>query len=340
VSAEIERPVTAPAGEQTFRLWSAPVYDDLEAASGWTVGAAGDDATTGIWVRAEPAGSGALYREAAPASYPAPLPRRRPLDPTHEGHETDGAVPGDVQPEFDRTPSPGQYCFVTGQGVFPGNIGEADVDEGITTLTSPVFDASGMADPTFAYWRWFYSSGLEDDFLIVLLSNDGGAGWAAADTVYGLQNHWEEAVIRVGDVLPATSQMRLRFVAGDESPGSVVEAAIDDLILYDAPQAQAGTPPPASPSIPLAMRLVSANPSRGDARFTLTAPAGRDIVVQVVDVRGRLVRTLHEGAAGAGLTTLVWDGRDAAGRPAASGLYLAVARAGDARAAARFLRVR
>jgi len=59
-----------------------------------------------------------------------------------------------------------------------------------------------------------------------------------------------------------------------------------------------------------------------------------------VDVGGRRVRTLARGALAAGAHRLEWDGRDAAGRPVAAGVYFVRAEAGDARATRRFVRVR
>ena len=48
--------------------------------------------------------------------------------------------------------------------------------------------------------------------------------------------------------------------------------------------------------------------------------------VQVFDVRGRLVRSLHEGPLEAGPHDLAWDGRDDRGAALASGVYLVRAR--------------
>ena len=52
--------------------------EDLEADTGWVVGAPGDNAVTGVWERIDPNGTAA-------------------------------------QPEDDHTPAPGTMCFVTGQ---------------------------------------------------------------------------------------------------------------------------------------------------------------------------------------------------------------------------------
>ena len=46
------------------------------------------------------------------------------------------------------------------------------------------------------------------------------------------------------------------------------------------------------------------------------------VTLTVFDMLGRRVAVLFDGAATAGTFEAVWDGRDAAGRQVASGLYL------------------
>lgn len=71
---------------------------------------------------------------------------------------------------------------------------------------------------------------------------------------------------------------------------------------------------------------------RTEVRFSL-AVAGR-AVLDVVDLRGRLVARLLDGELEAGEHRAAWDGRDAAGGRAASGTYLARLKAGGAASAA------
>jgi endoglucanase len=73
---------------------------------------------------------------------------------------------------------------------------------------------------------------------------------------------------------------------------------------------------------PLSVESMLPNPSSGAFRmpFRLSAPAS--VQADVFDVAGRRVRCLDGGRFPAGRSVLVWDGCDAAGRPAASGLYL------------------
>ncbi len=71
---------------------------------------------------------------------------------------------------------------------------------------------------------------------------------------------------------------------------------------------------------------VAPNPSLGatELSFSLSANAASSPVrLAVVDVSGRLVRTLVDGRIEAGRHQLSWDGTDAAGRPVPSGIYFA-----------------
>jgi hypothetical protein len=68
---------------------------------------------------------------------------------------------------------------------------------------------------------------------------------------------------------------------------------------------------------------VAAEPTRSTFAVALANPSGRAerARVTVHDLAGRLVATLFDGPAASGLTTLTWDGRNRAGRAAASGVY-------------------
>lgn len=66
------------------------------------------------------------------------------------------------------------------------------------------------------------------------------------------------------------------------------------------------------------------NPFSSTARIELVVPAGRDpepLSLGIFDLSGRLVRTVLEGTVSSGLSTVVWDGRDAGGAPVAPGAY-------------------
>lgn len=82
------------------------------------------------------------------------------------------------------------------------------------------------------------------------------------------------------------------------------------------------------------------NPVHGQVALSLRLPAAANAKVGVYDAAGRLVRTLFDGAAGAGEMRLQWDARDAFGRAAPPGLYFVRAGAGRERALLRLAVVR
>jgi choice-of-anchor B domain-containing protein len=387
-----------------YSLPPAPVWDPLEVAGSWTVGAAGDNATGGVWTRVTPVGTGPR-----PPSMPPPAPMSafgrgsRPMpglpsvfsqygggsrvkpgskfgrmnpqfrellaeitfaegdgasvlsgrhdrgaSPMHD-EEAPAAFPN-MAPYSDHTPTTGTMCYVTGQGSDTANVEQADVDGGITSLTTPAIDLTGMSEPTIGYWRWFTSfhpigtssghNGADpSDYLAVLISNDNGANWTVVDTTRGLEGHWTEETIRVEDYVTPTALVKLRFVAGDTGSATTCEAGIDDLVAYDATTALVSAPEPAG-TTRLAFRAPWPNPASGDVRFVLELPDAGEASVEVLDLAGRRVRTIHRGEASAGPLMLTWDGRDASGREVPAGLYFARATAGSERALTRFVRAR
>ena len=170
------------------------LLDDFEGAPSWTGGDPGDTATTGMWERGDPNGSLA-------------------------------------QPEDDRTPA-GSICWFTGQAAPGAPVGTNDIDDGFTTLTSPLYDLSGVAEARISYWRWFSNNvGVADDTLRVEITNSNGAAWTPVETVgpSSQSTGWKQHSFLVSDILPPTANVRLRFIAEDVGAPSIVEAAIDDL---------------------------------------------------------------------------------------------------------------
>lgn len=174
--------------------------DDFEAATtGWTVGATGDAATTGIWARVDPLGTTA-------------------------------------QPEDDHTPSPGVKAWITGQGT-GGAVGEADVDGGSTTLVSPAYDCTGLTEAYVSYSRWYSNntgSGANADSMPVEISADNGATWIQLENVAENAGVWVDKTFRINNYVTPSEQVRLRFRAQDLGTGSIVEAGVDDVRIYGA----------------------------------------------------------------------------------------------------------
>ncbi len=282
-------PAGAPATLHAFYV--ATVVDELEAASGWIVGAPGDNATTGIWVRVDPNGTAA-------------------------------------QPEDDYTAAPGVQCFVTGQGTPGGAVGEADVDGGTTSLLTPVLDLSQYTQMCkIAYVRWYSNNqggAPNADNWVVDISNDGGTTWTSVENVNppnNLQNVWISVLVDVVALFGTPNQVQLRFRASDLATGSVVEAAVDDLVILARGGTAAIDEPAASAPVRFAVGPNQPNPFNPQTTITYSLPSRGEVTVTVFDVSGRLVRTLFQGVESAGAKTISWNGVDDAGQSVASGVY-------------------
>jgi len=108
------------------------------------------------------------------------------------------------------------------------------------------------------------------------------------------------------------------------------------LLAELAPPATAVEPGPAA-----ALRLAAApNPFNPRTELSFSAPRADGVVLEVIDLRGRRVRTLVDGAVPPGPRTARWDGADDAGRPVAAGVYFARLAQGGSAITTRLVLVR
>jgi hypothetical protein len=89
-------------------------------------------------------------------------------------------------------------------------------------------------------------------------------------------------------------------------------------LMYQAAGVDDGDAPGASA---IALSQSAPNPAARSATIRFALPAAADVRLSVYDAAGRLVRVLAEGLFAPGEHEVSWDGRDAAGRPVASGVY-------------------
>lgn len=175
-------------------------YDDFSLDFGWTV----NGSSLNAWERGEPYGT--FSNTGAP-----------------------------VNPEFDVTGDCSDKCFVTDNGV--GSYSSNDVDNGNTILTSPVFDATIYLDPSVEYYRWFTNFGgssTPNDSMQVKLSNG-----TTTVTIENIDNTngspvWTQSSFLISAYIQPTSNMQLIVEIADNSPGHIVEGAIDQFQLTGA----------------------------------------------------------------------------------------------------------
>jgi len=139
------------------------------------------------------------------------------------GTPVGGGDRGDPPSDFDGSGN----CYLT------DNVdGNSDVDGGTTVLTSPALDASADA-PVLSYALWFSNNiGEVDDTMVVEISNNNGGSWSTLDTLGpgdpAAGGGWNLYEFELDQVFTnPSSQVRVRFLAGDTGTPSVVEAAVD-----------------------------------------------------------------------------------------------------------------
>jgi hypothetical protein len=71
----------------------------------------------------------------------------------------------------------------------------------------------------------------------------------------------------------------------------------------------------------LALSAPAPNPARGPSTIRFALPQAGEVRLEVLDLQGRRVRSLVEGARAAGPHRAGWDGSDESGRRAAAGVY-------------------
>ena len=270
-------------------------FEPFEVAGAFTVGDAGDAATSGVWERVIPIGT--------------------------------IAAPG-----ADFTSAPGQYAYVTQNGLVGGADGAADVDGGKTTLLSPVYDLAPGGPYTSAvvrYQRWYsnHLGSAVDDTWRVDVSNDGGASWTPVENTTASLNNWVPVSVDLIATFGTPSQVRLRWIADDAGLGSLVEAAVDEFEIIAVPAPNVAVEGGSVSRLQLG--AARPNPSRGAVAMALTLPSAVRVSAVVRDVAGRTVRTLISDAAwSAGAHTIEWDGRGESGESLRAGVYFVQVRAG------------
>ena len=189
-------PQSAPDSTYQAQAFDITVYfhDDFESDQGWTVEDS-YDLTDGSWDRGIP------------------------ID------DNRGDPPADAD-------GSGQ-CYVT------GNSDDEDIDGGTTTLYSPIMDASDP-EAMISYHRWYsnnYGADPYNDTFLIDVSDDGGATWHTLEKVGpdgpeagGGWYHKEFVIADIPNIVNS-DQFMIRFAASDLQSGSVVEAAVDGVMI-------------------------------------------------------------------------------------------------------------
>ena len=201
-------------GEIAFPVGFQDLFvDDFEGAdTGWVVNPDGTDtASTGGWAQVQPVGVDGGYVGVNVQTQPA-------------------------------TAQSGQIAWITGPK--GGDLGEDDIDEGTTSLISPLIDLTGVADPMVSFHSWRigldfndpsgYVVAEDNDTLTTEISGDSGETWVLVDEDISNEQLWVQKTVRVLDHLDeAPTGLMVRFTARDVPPQSLSEAGIDSFQVYE-----------------------------------------------------------------------------------------------------------
>ena len=135
---------------------------------------------------------------------------------------------------------------------------------------------------------------------------------------------YAQRVIHLNDTFAAGDVILLRWRLFADSSVTAWGWAVDDIVITSTGSTPVG-------DVPAVAGLGQNYPNPFNPSTTISFELPRDgrARLQVYDARGGLVRTLIDGQRPAGPQSVVWDGRDGAGRAMASGVYLYRLSAGD-----------
>lgn len=241
----------------------------------WTIGLPSDNNTTGDWLAAIPLGS----------------------------YQTPGDPSTICQTDEDHTVAPGEICFVTGNASSTSDgLGTNDVDGGVTTLQSPTFDLTQNQNPTFTYWRWYTNSPASGanpnaDWWQVSISDDNGATWVPIENNMIGEIGWRRHAFRVSDYVSLTNQVMLQFQASDSirpgqnlDGGSLVEAALDDITLWDDEDFWSIEDLPS-----ISEMSIFPNPAKDDVNLSFKLEEAEEVSYFIYSAGGRMVASVKLG---------------------------------------------
>lgn len=197
-----------------------------------------------------------------------------------------------------------------------------------------------VTTPSFGSEVWSYDAGsfalLHDGADPLLPSPDFFGALAVTEDGRLVVPDFSADLLLVED--PSSPGSPHAYLVGD---GPISTAIVDGPVAQPVPEGAGGLSvvDNAAPERGVRFAAVAPNPSRGPVDLAVRAPAGAEVSLTILDVRGRRVRELGTAAA-SGRAAFTWDGADARGAPAGPGVYFARAESAAGVAVTRVLRIR
>jgi hypothetical protein len=143
--------------------------------------------------------------------------------------------------------------------------------------------------------------------------------------IFSGESDWHEVHFDLG-AFAGAAQIRFRFLS-DSSYG--LDGWYIDDVMLDGFELEYAAADQAPQSRRVLLCPIDPNPFARTAVLRYQLPDATDVLLQVLDPSGRVVRTLVGGRQRAGVHEVSWDGRDGQARTLSSGLYFVHLTAGE-----------
>ena len=137
-----------------------------------------------------------------------------------------------------------------------------------------------------SYWRWLVNDHESNVGWIVEVSDNGGLTWTDIESTNTQDIQWRRNVIRVEDHIEVNNQFRIQFIAADpifEGSGALVEAAVDDIFVWDAVESSVSV---SELDNPYGVQLF---PNPMHEQLTITSEKGQIQRVELISMTGQII---------------------------------------------------
>ncbi|HHV37043.1 MAG TPA: T9SS type A sorting domain-containing protein [Candidatus Cloacimonetes bacterium] len=147
------------------------------------------------------------------------------------------------------------------------------------------------------------------------ISRNPASPFETGTLVFSGSFDWREEIFELYD---ASGVAQFRFVFGSDAYVGGEGWYIDD-ILVETPTVSN----PEAPGImqPLILKQNYPNPFNPETTISFNLPRAENVLLNIYNIKGQLVRTLVDGSLPSGAHSLVWDGKNHGGELVSSGIY-------------------
>jgi len=200
-------------------------------------------------------------------------------------------------------------------GDYPNNLSEQH-------LTTNPINCSNLYGVQLKFMRWLGVEVPEYDHAYVRVSNDGDnwtTFWTNPDEI--TDNSWTQIDIDISEVADNQESVYLRWTMGSTDGGwRYCGWNIDDVQIYGIENTITAVKD--NPENYLSLLENYPNPFRTETRIKYDIPVSSHVSLTIVDLSGKLIKTLVDQNESPGIKNILWDGKDESGKKVETGIYI------------------